>query len=147
MHSGVGKYNESRSKYAKISNIIPQGSIVKAKRTQDSSAGDGDIKAIFLVNQSELEYLIDNKCLKSVVENGQCLEPYCTFGGGVMIQQEPSEKKTEQHDKAANQACDTPVFANDPDKKTNAGSRKVEQYQHQHKFEEMSASGTKQVIG
>ena len=69
MHSAICDDNESAREDGKPNNILPHGQVVKSKCAQDGRTGDLNIKAIFMIDQSQIGGFVDDECLEAIMED------------------------------------------------------------------------------
>jgi hypothetical protein len=76
MHTPISQHDEHRAENSQAHRIHLQRSIIEAERAQDRSSGNFDIETVFMVDEAERSYFVDDETLEAVVENGEL-----TIGG------------------------------------------------------------------
>lgn len=71
MHGSIGNHDESPGKDGQTHDIVPIGESVETKSAQNRSTGYLNIQAILVIDQCQESDLVDDKGLKTVVEDGE----------------------------------------------------------------------------
>lgn len=73
VHSSVGHDDENTRKDGEADYVAPQSERVHAKSAENRCAGDLNVEAVFTIDESQVDNLIDAEGFKAVVEDGELM--------------------------------------------------------------------------